>query len=212
MPDASAKPKFFATASAFRDWLEQHHESARELLVGFYKRDSGRPSLTWPESVDEALCFGWIDGVRRSLGEDAYTIRFTPRKPTSIWSTINVAKVAELTKAGKMRPSGERAFAARKAEKTGVYSFEREQAAALPDEQAALLRKNRKAAAFFEAQAPWYQRAAIHWVVSAKREETRARRLEQLIADSATGRTIGLLTRPGTAKSAPRKRKSARNS
>jgi uncharacterized protein YdeI (YjbR/CyaY-like superfamily) len=195
-----SKPKYFATAAAFRDWLEENHETARELLVGFYKRGSGRPSMTWPESVDEALCFGWIDGVRRSLGEDAYTIRFTPRRPSSIWSAINVAKVAALVKAGKMRPSGERAFAARKAEKTGVYSFERAEAAVLSDEHAALLRKNRKAAAFFEAQPPWYQRAAIHWVISAKREETSERRLSQLIADSAAGRTIGPLTRPSGAK------------
>ena len=201
MPDVSANPKFFAAAGAFRAWLEQHHESARELLVGYYKRDSGRPSMTWSESVDEALCFGWIDGVRRSLGDDAYTIRFTPRKPGSIWSTINVAKVAALTEAGKMRPSGERAFALRQAHKTGVYSFERSDAAALSDEQAALLRKNRQAAAFLDAQPPWYQRAAIHWVTSAKREETRTRRLTQLIADSAAGRTVGPLTRNVAAKS-----------
>ncbi|HKP57320.1 MAG TPA: YdeI/OmpD-associated family protein [Polyangiales bacterium] len=194
------KPKFFAAPVAFRAWLEQHHESALELLVGFYKRDSGRPSMTWPESVDEALCFGWIDGVRRSLGADAYCIRFTPRRPGSIWSAINVAKVVTLSAAGKMRPKGERAFAARKPERTAVSSFERQTPAVLPDEHAALLRKNRKASAFFEAQAPWYQRAAIHWVISAKREETRERRLAQLIEDSAAGRTIAPLTRPTGAK------------
>ena len=200
MPTAKTAPAqkatFFATPAQFRKWLERHHTSQKELLVGFYKRDSGKPSLTWPESVDEALCFGWIDGVRRSLGSDAYTIRFTPRKPTSIWSAINVDKVAELTKNGKMREAGLRAFAARTAAKTGVYSFERNEAAKLTASQEKTLRANRKAAAFFDAQPPWYRRTAVHWVISAKREETRERRLAQLIADSAAGRTIGPLTRP----------------
>jgi uncharacterized protein YdeI (YjbR/CyaY-like superfamily) len=194
---AAGKPIFFATAATFRAWLERHHESAKELLVGFYKKSSGRPSITWPESVDEALCFGWIDGVRKSLAEDAYTIRFTPRKPASIWSAINVDKVAQLKKLGKMRPAGLRAFALRTAERTGVYSFERSQAAQLAPEQERALRANRKAAAYFDAQPPWYRRTAIHWVISAKRDETRERRLKQLIADSAAGRTIGPLTRPG---------------
>ena len=188
--------RFFATPAAFRAWLEKNHGTATELLVGFHKRGTGRPSLTWPESVDEALCFGWIDGVRRSLGPKAYTIRFTPRKPTSIWSVINVDKVAALTKAGRMRPPGLREFAARTAEKTGVYSFERGAAAKLAPAQETALRANRKAAAFFDAQPPWYRRTAIHWVIGAKREETRARRLAQLIADGAAGRTIGPLTRP----------------
>jgi uncharacterized protein YdeI (YjbR/CyaY-like superfamily) len=196
------KPVFFATPEKFRVWLETHHETARELLVGFYKKGTGKPSMTWPESVDEALSFGWIDGVRRSLGDDAYTIRFTPRKATSIWSANNVDNVARLTKAGKMRPAGLRAFAARTAEKTGVYSFERAEAAKLSREEDAVLRASSRAAAFFDAQAPWYRRAAIHWVVSAKREETRQRRLQQLIADSRAGRTIGLLTRP---KATPRR-------
>jgi uncharacterized protein YdeI (YjbR/CyaY-like superfamily) len=200
MSDRSIKPKFFATPGEFRAWLESHHDRARELLVGFYKRSSGRPSMTWPESVDEALCFGWIDGVRRSLGEDAYTIRFTPRRPGSIWSAINVAKVATLTEAGKMRPSGERVFAARRPDRTGVYSFERKEPPVLSNAQATLLRKNAKAAAFFDAQPPWYRRTAIHWVVSAKREDTRARRLAELIADSAAGRRITVLTSPRAAK------------
>ena len=199
-PSAASKPRFFAQPSEFRAWLEAHHESASELLVGFYKRDSGKPSMTWPQAVDEALCFGWIDGVRRSLGAEAYTIRFTPRKSTSIWSAINVAKVAELVKSGKMRAAGERAFAARKPEKTGVYSFERSEAAQLTAAQRAHLDANRKAAAFFAEQAPWYQRTAIHWVISAKREQTRERRLEQLIADSAAGRRIGPLTQPNQSK------------
>ncbi len=193
---AAVEPRFFATPAKLRAWLERHHECAKELLVGFYKKGSGRPSMTWPESVDEALCFGWIDGVRRSLGDEAYTIRFTPRRPTSIWSAVNVAKVAELTRLDKMRPAGERAFAARTAAKTGVYSFERDQAATLTPAQQRRLRGNRKAAAFFDAQPAWYQRAALHWVVSAKQEATRERRLGTLISDSAAGRTVAPLTRP----------------
>ncbi len=192
----ATKPRFFATAAEWRAWLERHHATSKELGVGFYKTGSGRRSITWPESVDEALCFGWIDGVRRSLDEHAYTIRFTPRKPSSIWSAINVAKVAELTKNGKMCEAGLRAFAARTAEKTGVYSFERNEAAKLLPSQEKMLRANRKAAAFFDAQPPWYRRTAVHWVISAKRTETRDRRLAQLIADSAAGRKIGPLTRP----------------
>ncbi len=194
----STTPVFFATAAHFRAWLEVHHELRTELLVGFYKVKSGKPSLTWPESVDEALCFGWIDGVRRSFGAEAYTIRFTRRRPTSIWSAINVAKVGELTQSGRMRPAGLRAFSLRTAERTGVYSFERHEAAKLTPAQEKAVGANARARAFLDAQAPWYRRAAIHWVVSAKREETRERRLRQLIADSAAGRTIPPLTRPGT--------------
>jgi uncharacterized protein YdeI (YjbR/CyaY-like superfamily) len=191
-------PRFFSTPAAFRAWLQAHHQTEKELLVGFHKRGSGKPSITWHESVDEALCFGWIDGVRRSLGDDAYTIRFTPRRPGSIWSVNNVRKVAQQKKLGRMAAAGLRAFAARTPERTGVYSFERAQAASLTPAQERALRANRKAAAFFDAQAPWYRRAALHWVVSAKREETRDKRLEQLIAHSAAGRTVPPLTRPGS--------------
>jgi uncharacterized protein YdeI (YjbR/CyaY-like superfamily) len=200
------KPKFFASPAQFRAWLEAHHAQEKELLVGFYKRGSGKPSITWPESVDEALCFGWIDGVRRNVDEQAYSIRFTPRKPTSIWSTINVAKVAQLEQLGKMTDAGRRAFAARTPERTGVYSFERSEAAQFTPEQEQQLRANTAATAFFDAQPPWYRRTATHWVISAKREETRARRLDQLLRDSAQGRTLAQLTRPGakpTAKKAP---------
>ena len=196
MTRTGAKPRFFPTPAKWRAWLEAHHETAAELLVGFYKTSTGKPSITWPESVDEALCFGWIDAKRQSLGDEAYTIRFVPRKPTSIWSAINVAKVKALTAAGKMRPAGERAFAKRTAGKTGVYSFERKKAAVLAPDQDARLRANAKATAFFTAQAPWYQRTAIHWVISAKQEATRERRLQTLIADSAAGRRIGPLTSP----------------
>lgn len=197
------KPRFFATPAAFRAWLELHHATAAELLVGFYKVGSGKPSLTWPESVDEALCFGWIDGKRQSVNADAYAIRFTPRKPSSVWSAINVAKVAALTATGKMRSAGERAFAHRTPERTGVYSFERAAAAQLPPAHAALLARNAKAQAFFTAQASWYQRTAIHWVISAKQEATRDRRLAQLIADSAAGLRIPALRRtPAAARPA----------
>src|SRR5262245_32389135 len=141
-------PTFFATPVEFRRWLAAHHAAAKELIVGFYKTKSGKPSITWPQSVDEALCFGWIDGVRRSLGAEAYTIRFTPRRPTSIWSAINVARVGELERLGKMAPAGRRAFAARTPERTGVYSFERNEAAKLEPKQEARLRANARAAAF----------------------------------------------------------------
>ena len=189
------KPRFFVAPARFRAWLERYHAIEAELLVGFFKKGTGRPSITWPESVDEALCFGWIDGVRRSIDLEAYCIRFTPRRRTSIWSAINVARVAELQKQGRMTPAGLRAFGARTPERTGVYSFERNKAAKLSREDAAKLRSNARALAFFEAQPPWYRRTAIHWVISAKREETRQRRLDKLIADSAAGRTIGPLRR-----------------
>ena len=192
------KARFFPTPQHFRDWLEAHHADRKELLVGFHKKGSGRASITWPESVDEALCFGWIDGVRRSLGETSYTIRFTPRKPTSTWSAVNVARVAVLTKARRMRPAGQRAFAARRPERTGIYAFERTEAARLSPEHEKRLRANRQAAAFFDAQPPWYRRTAAHWVVSAKRPETREKRLAQLLASSAQGRWIPPLARPGS--------------
>jgi uncharacterized protein YdeI (YjbR/CyaY-like superfamily) len=195
------RPTFFPTPTKFRAWLAKHHATKTELVVGFYKKDSGRPSITWPQSVDEALCFGWIDGGRHSLGDEAYSIRFTPRKPTSIWSAINVARALALENLGRMTPAGRRAFAARTPERTGVYSFERKTAAKLAPEEERKLRANPSASAFFDAQAPWYQRTAIHWVVSPKRAETRKRRLDLLIADSARGRTIPPLTRPGAKRS-----------
>ncbi len=190
------EPTFFATPAEFRAWLERHHEDARELLVGFYKRSSGRPSITWPQSVDQALCFGWIDGVRRSLGADGYTIRFTPRTARSTWSAVNVARMRELIDAGLVHPAGLRAFERRSDDRTAIYSYEQRHTAQLPDEYASRLEGNPAAAAFFEAQPPWYRRAAAHWVTSAKRAETRERRLAQLIDDCAHGRTIRPLTRP----------------
>jgi uncharacterized protein YdeI (YjbR/CyaY-like superfamily) len=191
------KPRFFATPADFRAWLEANHETETELVVGFHKKGSGKPSITWPESVDEALCVGWIDGVRRSLSETDYTIRFTPRRSRSIWSAVNVARAAELTKLARMRPAGLRAYAARTPERTGIYAFERYEAAKLTKAQEKTLRANRKAAAFFDAQPPGYRKIAIHWVISARQEATRDRRLQLLIADSAAGRRIGPLRRPG---------------
>ena len=191
------KPAFFATPEEFRAWLEEHHETASELSVGFHKKASGKPSITWPEAVEQALCFGWIDGVRRSLDDESYTIRFTPRKPTSNWSLINVAKVEELEQRGLMAPAGRRAFERRRPERTGVYSSERAKPAVLPSEFERRLRANPAATEWFEQRPPGYRKTAIHWVISAKREETRMRRLQQLIDCSAEGRTVPPLTRPG---------------
>jgi uncharacterized protein YdeI (YjbR/CyaY-like superfamily) len=190
------EPTFFATPEDFRAWLEAHHETETEMLVGFHKKGSGRPSITWPESVDQALCFGWIDGVRRSLGDESYTIRFTPRKQRSNWSAINVRRVGELTELGLMRPAGVAAFERRSDDRTGIYSYERRKVAKLDAEQERRFRANPGAWKWFKAQPAGYRRTATHWVISAKRPETRERRLEELIEDSAAGRTIRLLTRP----------------
>ena len=196
----AGKVLFFAEPDDFRAWLEQNHAIEQELSVGFYKRDSGKPSITWPESVDCALSYGWIDGVRNSIDGISYRIRFTPRKPTSTWSAINVKRVAELTKLGLIRPAGLKAFEARKGEKTGIYSYEQRKNAKLPPAFEKRFRANKKAWAYFQAQPPWYQRTASYRVISAKQEETRQKRLDQLIKDSAAGRPIKELTRTGTAK------------
>jgi uncharacterized protein YdeI (YjbR/CyaY-like superfamily) len=188
------KPTFFPTPADFRNWLERNHDTARELLVGFYKKGSGKPSITWPESVDEALCFGWIDGIRRSIDAESYSIRFTPRRAKSIWSNVNTKRVAELTRQGRMDAAGLAAFKARDPKRSGIYSFEqRKKDQRLDAAYEAKLRKNKKAWAFFQAQAPYYQRMASLYVMSAKKEETRLRRLATLIADSAAGRRIGLM-------------------
>jgi uncharacterized protein YdeI (YjbR/CyaY-like superfamily) len=183
-------PVFFTCADEFRGWLAAHHAGETELLVGYWKTGTGRPSMTWSESVDEALCFGWIDGVRRRGDDTRYSIRFTPRKPGSTWSTVNVAKVAELTAAGRMTPAGLAAFAARRTDRTGIYSFERAADAALAPDEELIFRADAAAWEWFSAQAPSYRRVALHWVVSAKRAETRKRRLETLIGDSAAGLRI----------------------
>ena len=189
------KTLFFATPADFRAWLDRRHASEQELSVGFYKRSSGKPSITWPESVDAALCYGWIDGVRNSINEVSYRIRFTPRKPTSTWSAINVKRVAELTKLGLMHPAGVRAIEARKGDKTGIYAYEQRKAAKLPPKYQRQFRANKKAWEFFQSQPPWYRRTATYRVISAKQEETRLRRLAELIKDSEAGRPIKELRR-----------------
>jgi uncharacterized protein YdeI (YjbR/CyaY-like superfamily) len=186
-------PHFFPTPADFRKWLEKNHASSTELLVGFYKKDSGKPSITWPESVDQALCFGWIDGVRRRIDDVSYSIRFTPRKQISNWSAINIARVAELTKLGLMRPAGLRAFEQRREDKSAIYSYENAVRTLAPADEEKF-RANKKAWQFFNAQPPWYRRVCIYWVTSGKKEETRARRLATLIDDSEHGRRVGLVT------------------
>jgi uncharacterized protein YdeI (YjbR/CyaY-like superfamily) len=186
----------FETAARFRQWLEQNHARSSELQVGFYKKSSGKGGLTYPEALDEALCFGWIDGVRKNTGTHSYVIRFTPRKLGSIWSLVNVRHVGRLTAAGKMHAAGLKAFAARLPHKTGIYSFEQKEPRQLPAAYEKEFRANKKAWAFFTAQAPWYQRTAIHKVVSPKQEATRLRWLGLLIADSAKGKRLDALTSP----------------
>jgi uncharacterized protein YdeI (YjbR/CyaY-like superfamily) len=183
------KPRFFAKATDFRAWLQKHHETEKELLVGFYKVGSGHPSMTWPESVGEALCFGWIDGVRKSIDDESYTIRFTPRNVKSKWSSVNIKRVAELTKLGLMQPAGLAVFEQRSASQAEGYSYERREAQ-LDAAMEKRFRANKAAWTFWEAQPPYYRRTVCWWVISAKRDETKAKRLEQLIAASAEKRRI----------------------
>ena len=184
-----SKPTFFRTPADFRAWLQAHHDKLREHLVGFHKKASGKPSITWPESVEAALCFGWIDGVRKSLDETSYTIRFTPRKPTSNWSAINITLVRKLTKQGLMHPAGLKAFAARDEKKSAIYSYERKNARFTRDQEKQF-RADKAAWDFFRSQAPWYQKVCTHWVISAKREETKLKRLSELIGHSQNHRRI----------------------
>jgi uncharacterized protein YdeI (YjbR/CyaY-like superfamily) len=188
-------PVFFATPEAFRAWLAEHHADETELLVGLHRTGSGRPSMTWPESVDQALCFGWIDGVRRRLDDTSYSIRFTPRKARSIWSAVNVRRFTELREQGLVAPAGLAAFARRREEDTAIYSHEAAEEPTLSAEQEAEFRARPEAWEWFAARPPSYRRTAVHWVGRAKREETRRRRLAQLIECSAQGRTIPPLTR-----------------
>ena len=187
--------KFFATPADFRLWLAANHENAQELWVGFYKKETGCPSITWPESVDEALCFGWIDGIRKRLDEESYVIRFTPRKARSIWSAVNIGRVAELAREGRMQPAGIAAFKRRADDKSAIYSYEQRKRAAFDEAAERQFRANAKAWEFFQAQPPWYRKTATYTVISAKREETRQKRLAALIADSAAGRRIRELDR-----------------
>lgn len=184
------EPIFFAAPEEFRLWLEKHHTTETELLVGFFKKGTGRPSITWPESVDQALCFGWIDGVRRSVDAESYSIRFTPRKSRSTWSAVNIAKVAELTELGLMHPAGVSAFERRTEENSLIYSHERSQDPALTPEQERRFRTEKAAWTWFQSRPPGYRRTALHWVTAAKRPETREKRLTQLIEDSAQGRRL----------------------
>jgi uncharacterized protein YdeI (YjbR/CyaY-like superfamily) len=188
-------PTFFETPDDFRAWLERHHESESELLVGFYKKGSGRPSITWPESVAEALCFGWIDGVRRGIDADSYSIRFTPRKPSSNWSKVNIDKVAELAEQGRMWPAGEAAFERRSEARSAIYAYEQRKAAAFDPGQEREFRAHEGAWGFFQSQPAGYRQTATYWVISAKREETRRKRLATLIQDSANGLRLERLTR-----------------
>ena len=181
-------PQFFADQADFRAWLEEHHATESELSVGFYKKGSGRPSMTWSEAVDQALCFGWIDGRVNSIDAESYMHRFTPRKPASNWSKVNIAKVAKLTEAGLMRPAGVAAFEARTEARSGIYAFEQDEPAELPPEYEERLRADAAAWEYWQASAPSYRRTATHWVTRAKRPETRERRLAQLIESSAAGR------------------------
>jgi uncharacterized protein YdeI (YjbR/CyaY-like superfamily) len=195
--NAESELVFFATPDEWRQWLTQHHADRQELWVGLYKKGSGRPSITYPEAVDQALCFGWIDGVRKSIAADSYCNRFTPRRSGSTWSAVNIRRVRELTAQGLMHAAGLKAFEERKVERTGGYSFEQRDQARLEPAHEALLRANVAAWEFFQAQPPWYRTTATWWIVSAKQEATRLRRLTTLIECSAQGRTIPPLTRPG---------------
>ena len=189
--------RFFATPQAFRAWLEAHHTDAGELLVGYYKKGTGRPSITWPESVDEALCFGWIDGIRRRIDDESYSIRFTPRRARSIWSAVNIRRAGELIAEGRMTPAGLAAFEARDEERSATYSYEQRHKAELSPEQEARLRADPAVWEWFQARPPSWRRAAVYWITSAKKPETRERRLATLIEDAAGGRTPKALTPPG---------------
>jgi uncharacterized protein YdeI (YjbR/CyaY-like superfamily) len=207
------KPTYFPTPAAFREWLTRHHADSKAFWVGCYKKGTGKPSITWPESVDEALCFGWIDGIRKSIDADRYMIRFTPRKPGSVWSSINIKRAEVLIAEGRMQPAGVKAYGARKENKSGIYSYE-QRSVDLPEPYDRLLKKNKAAWSFLQAQAPSYRRAVSWWIVSAKKEETRLKRLERLMASSAKGQRLPeFLSRRGEAKHAtepPKRRRKPR--
>jgi uncharacterized protein YdeI (YjbR/CyaY-like superfamily) len=177
-------PKFFRTPSEFRNWLEKNHAKKRELWLGFYKKASNKASITWPESVDEALCFGWIDGIRKRVDEISYQIRFTPRRRGSIWSAINIKRARELTKQKRMRPTGLKAFATRTENRSGIYSYEQRRAE-LEEPYISRLKKNKSVWDFFQAQPPSYRKMMSWYIMSAKTEETRSKRLEKLMKASA---------------------------
>lgn len=188
------KPKFFSSPSDFRQWLEKNYHTASELLVGFHKKSSGKKSVTYAEALDEALCFGWIDGVRKSLNETSYTIRFSPRKPKSIWSNVNVRHVERLKKEGRMHAAGLEAYEKRDPERTGIYAFENAPHTLSPAYEKKF-RQNKKAWKFFEEQPPGYKKLMIFRIMSGKKEETRLRRLEQTIEVSEKGVRMGLMNK-----------------
>ena len=194
LPAASLEIVYFRSPADLRAWFDQHHQTAQELWVGYYKKYSREPSITWPESVDEALCFGWIDGIRRSVDERRYTIRFTPRHPGSTWSAVNTARVLALKEAGHMHLAGLQAFEARQENKSGIYSYEQRRDQ-LDEPYVSLLQNNQAAWDFYQAQPASYRKAVNWWVISAKIEETRRKRLAQLVEDSANSRTIAQFTR-----------------
>lgn len=187
--------RFFSTPYAFRLWLKRHHQQRRVLLVGFRKRHTGQASITWPEAVDEALCFGWIDGVRHRLDDDSYTIRFTPRRPGSIWSTVNLRRMRALIRARRVSRHGLKVYEERNRKKTRLYAYEQTKQWRFSPNYARQLRANRRAWSWFQAQAPWYRRTVTHWVQRAAQEATRLRRLATLIECSARGHPIGPLDR-----------------
>jgi uncharacterized protein YdeI (YjbR/CyaY-like superfamily) len=182
-------PKFFPTPSVFRNWLAAHHAKSKELWVGFYKKNSGKPSITWPESVEEALCFGWIDGIRKSIDAESYQIRFTPRQPGSIWSAVNIRNAEKLIEQKRMEPAGLKAYQARKENRSGIYSYE-QRSPELIEPYLGKLKRNKAAWNFFQAQPPSYRKIMNWWVTSAKQEETRLKRLDKLIEESAQGRRM----------------------
>lgn len=182
-----AEPTFFETAEAFRQWLQTHAAKETELLVGFHKVGTGRPSLSWSASVDEALCFGWIDAVRKRIDDQAYSIRFTRRKPTSVWSAINIAKIEQLRAAGKMTPAGEQAFAQRREHKSRIYAYETKVTAELTADEQRAFKRDKAAWAYFEAAPPGYRHQMLHRITTATRAETRASRLAKLVKACAAG-------------------------
>ncbi len=183
------KPKFFSNPTKFRNWLEKNHNRKDELIVGYYKVASGKPSMTWSESVDQALCYGWIDGIRRSICEISYCIRFTPRRPRSTWSAVNLKKIQVLTKLGLMNSEGIKAYKKRTTKNSEIYSHEQKYLK-LKKEYEKKLKANKKAWAYFESLAPSYKKPTIWWVMSAKKEETQIRRLDILISSSSNGKLI----------------------
>jgi uncharacterized protein YdeI (YjbR/CyaY-like superfamily) len=183
------QPRFFKTPAAFRKWLAANHSKSKELWVGFYKKNSGQPSISWPESVDEALCFGWIDGVRKNLDEQSYVIRFSPRKPTSIWSAVNRRNIERLIKENRVQPAGLTAYEARQENRSGIYAYE-QRSAELVEPYAGIFQRNKRAWTFFAAQPPGYRKIMNWYIVSAKREETRRQRLDRLIKASANGERL----------------------